>query len=89
MLYYIFANIQIFIIKNKYMEKLFKWWKYWSIWRVFLILFSSVGIGFILAYFLPYPWNLIGVIVICIIGGLLFRKYGFDALKDFFEIKKE
>lgn len=71
------------------MENLFKWWKYWSIWRVFLILFSSVGISFILVYFLPHPWGLIGVIIICIVGGILVRKYGLDALKDFFEIKKE
>ena len=66
------------------MGKIIRWWKYWSIWRVLLILLGSVGIGFILAYFLPHPWGLIGVIIICIICGILMWKYGADAIIDFF-----
>lgn len=66
------------------MGKIIRWWKYWSIWRVLLILLGSVGIGFISAYFFPHLWGLIGVIIICIIGGILVRKYGNDAIIDFF-----
>ena len=68
------------------MGNLIKWWKYWSIWRVILILLGSIGISFISAYFLPHPWGLIGIIVICIIEGILIRKYGADAIIDFLDI---
>jgi hypothetical protein len=66
---------------------LVKWWKYWEIWRVFIIGIMSMVLSFLSAYFIPTPYGVIGVFIICGIGGILIRKYGPSAIKKFFEIE--
>lgn len=64
-------------------NKIIRWWKYSSIWKLFGIAYGTVLGSFLCAFFIPEIWNIISVVVICIIGGILIRKNFTNALKDF------
>ena len=52
-----------------------RWWKYWACWRVLIIVLVAMALSFVSAYFLPSPWGLVLLLIICGISGMLIRRY--------------
>ena len=51
-----------------------KWWKSKFFWIIFGIEIIAMVLSFLSAYFLPSPWGLICVILICIPSGIAIKK---------------
>lgn len=62
------------------MSKWIKWWKNKTVVTIISILLTSVISSAIAGVFIPWPWNLITVLVICAIGGISSRKIAIKAL---------
>ena len=71
------------------MSKLIKWWKNKTVMNIMYILLTTVISSAISAIFIPWPWNLITVLIICAIGGLSSRSIGLKALFGENEKNKE
>ena len=62
------------------MSNWIKWWKNKTVMNIIYILLTTVISSAISAIFIPWPWNLITVLIICAIGGLSSRSLAFKAL---------
>ena len=51
-----------------------KWWKSKDAWTIIGVGLLAMAIAFCSAYFLDWPWNLIGTIIPCIPAGIIIRK---------------
>lgn len=51
-----------------------KWWKSKAAWVILSTALMTLGLSFCSAYFLQWPWNLIGAIIPCIPAGIILRK---------------
>lgn len=51
-----------------------KWWKSKDVWTILCTALTALGLSFCSAYFLQWPWNLIGAIIPCIPAGIILRK---------------
>lgn len=51
-----------------------KWWKSKDAWIILCTALTALGLSFCSAYFLQWPWNLIGAIIPCIPVGIIIRK---------------
>lgn len=51
-----------------------KWWKSKDAWIIIIAGLLAMATSFCSAYFLQWPWNLIGVIILCIPAGIIMRK---------------
>lgn len=51
-----------------------KWWKSKDAWTIIGTALTALGLSFCSAYFLQWPWNLIGAIIPCIPAGTIIRK---------------
>lgn len=51
-----------------------KWWKSKDAWTIIGAGLLAMAIAFCAAYFLYWPWNLIGAIIPCIPAGIIIRK---------------
>lgn len=51
-----------------------KWWKSKDAWIIIISALIAMAIAFCSAYFLYWPWNLIGAIIPCIPAGIIIRK---------------
>lgn len=51
------------------MSNWIKWWKNKTVMNIMYILLTTVISSAISAIFIPWPWNLITVLIICAIGG--------------------
>lgn len=63
-----------------------KWWKSKAAWAIIGTGLLAMAISFCLAYFLYWPWNLIGAIIPCIPAGIIMRR---TLIKIFTKQKKE
>ena len=62
------------------MSKWIKWWKSKTVMNIMYILLTTVISSAISAIFIPWPWNLITVLIISAIGGLSSRSIAVKAL---------
>jgi uncharacterized membrane protein YccC len=62
------------------MSNWIKWWKSKTVMNIIYILLTTVISSAISAIFIPWPWNLITVLIICAIGGLSSRSIALKAL---------
>jgi uncharacterized membrane protein YccC len=62
------------------MSNWIKWWKNKTVMNIIYILLTTVISSAISAIFIPWPWNLITVLIICAIGGLSSRSIALKAL---------
>lgn len=62
------------------MSNWIKWWKNKTVMNIMYILLTTVISSAISAVFIPWPWNLITVLIISAIGGLSSRSIAFKAL---------
>lgn len=51
-----------------------KWWRSKFAWTLIVAGIMAMGLAFCSAYYLPYPWNLIGAIASCVPSGIVIRK---------------
>ena len=51
-----------------------KWWKSKDAWIIIIAGLLAMMMSFCSAYFLQWPWNLIGAIIPCIPAGIIMRK---------------
>lgn len=52
-----------------------RWWKYWACWRMLVICLVAMALSFLSAFFIPEPWGILLVFVICGIGSFLLKHY--------------
>lgn len=64
-------------------SKLIRWWRYASIWKLLGTAIGAVVISLICGLFIPEIWNVVCILVVCIIAGILMRKFFPDAMVDF------
>ena len=50
------------------------WWKSKDAWMILGTALIALGLSFCSAYFLQWPWNLIGAIIPCIPAGIIMRR---------------
>ena len=51
-----------------------KWWNSKDAWTIICTALVALVLSFCAAYFLYWPWNLIGAIIPCIPAGIIIRK---------------
>ena len=56
------------------MAEWIKWWESKFFLTLFITILIVMGLCFVCAYFISWPWNLICVLVICLINGIYWRK---------------
>ena len=56
------------------MANWFKWWNYPSFWKLFGVAIGAVVICLFCALFIPGPWYLIPIGVVCLIGRFLIKR---------------
>lgn len=59
-----------------------KWWKSKFFWTIFGIAIIAMVLSFLSAYFLPSPWGLICVILVCIPSGIAIRKLSIKKINE-------
>lgn len=65
-----------------------KWYRNKTVWVIIITgLMAMVG-AFLCAYYLPFPYNLIGAIACCIPGGIIIRKGIIKALESSINTEK-
>ena len=62
-----------------------KWWKSKFFWIIFSIEIIAMVLSFLSAYFLPSPWGLICVILVCTPAGIAIRKLSIKKIKEWLE----
>lgn len=75
------------------MAEFFKWWNYPSMYKMMIAGIVAVILCFLCGYFIPRPWFLIPISIICIIFGIigkrLFPTLFDDIIKEFKRIMGE
>lgn len=51
-----------------------KWWKSKLAWTIIIAGIVAMAGAFLLAYFLPLPYNLIGAFLACVPSGIVIRR---------------
>lgn len=59
-----------------------RWWNYASFWKFFGASIGTVVLCLLCGLFIPTPWCLIPIGILCIVGGVLMRKIFPSVLKD-------
>ena len=62
------------------MSNWIKWWKNKTVVNIIRILLITVISSAISGIFIPWPWNLITILIICAIGGLSTRRIAIKAI---------
>ena len=65
-----------------------KWWKSKFFWTIFGIAIIAMVLSFLSAYFLPHPWGLICVILVCTPAGISIRKLSIKKINEWLNTLK-
>lgn len=59
-----------------------KWWKNKHFCLIVLTLVLTVVIGGICGYFIPFPYNLVIILILCVVCGIIVRNKVGDLLSE-------
>lgn len=59
-----------------------KWWKNKNFCILLAILLTAVVVSALLGQFVPFPYNLISILVVCGVSGFFARKKLIEVLKE-------
>jgi hypothetical protein len=65
-----------------------KWWRSKTAWKLITAGIVAMVEAFLCAYYLPYPYNLIGAFACCIPSGIVIRKTIIKKLDEYVDNKK-
>lgn len=51
-----------------------KWWKSKFAWTLLWLCVVALVGAFLCAYYLPWPWNLVGAFIACVPSGIIIRR---------------
>lgn len=57
-----------------------KWYRSKTAWVIIIAAVVAMVGAFCCAYYLPYPYNLIGAIACCVPSGIIIRKVAMEAM---------
>lgn len=62
-----------------------KWWKSKFAWMIIILVLIAMVLSFLSAYFLPNPWGLILVFLICLPVGITIRNLVKKKIDEFID----